>query len=539
MPYIGRDAQTAQSQNKIIDDISSSFNGSTTSFALLVGGVAPAPFPASSQNVLISVGGVIQEPDSTGTNGYQLTGANIVFSAAPASGQSFFGVILAGADYVNAGANFPDGDAGTPSITFSQDLDTGLFRSGTGTTSFTSNNNRIADFGTTEIVFNEDGDDINFRVEGDTEANLLFVDAGNDRVGIGSNSPQTKLEVDNGNPSGTLPTLGGLLVTNAGTSSSTAAMCIATGSGPVFNVMNNGNVGIGTDSPTNQLHISESSAANNQCELKLESFRPGIRFQDLSTGAASAEIVGDNSLKFRVSVPVDDNTALTERMRITADGNLFVNTVDSTLYNNNSSSGQGFSYLADSELGVARWQDNVAYFNRMGNDGDILRFLAQGSTEGNIKVNGSTVSLTGGHLSRWSQLAGGADRIEILRGSVLSNLDEMCEWGEEDNEQLNRMKVSDVEGDVNVAGVFESWDDDDNIYTNDFYCAMTGDFIIRIAQGTTVARGDLLMSAGDGTAKPQGDDIVRSKTIAKVTSTVVSETYADGSYCVPCVLMAC
>ena len=34
-----------------------------------------------------------------------------------------------------------------------------------------------------------------------------------------------------------------------------------------------------------------------------------------------------------------------------------------------------------------------------------------------------------------------------------------------------------------------------------------GDFVIRIAQGTTVARGDLLMSAGDGTAKPQDDDM--------------------------------
>jgi hypothetical protein len=97
--------------------------------------------------------------------------------------------------------------------------------------------------------------------------------------------------------------------------------------------------------------------------------------------------------------------------------------------------------------------------------------------------------------------------------------------------------VSSVEGDVNVAGVFVSWDDDDE--WNDFYVAMTGDMIIRIAQGTTVARGDLLMSAGDGTAKPQGDDIVRSKTIAKVTSTNVSHTYDDGSYCVPCVLMAC
>jgi hypothetical protein len=94
-------------------------------------------------------------------------------------------------------------------------------------------------------------------------------------------------------------------------------------------------------------------------------------------------------------------------------------------------------------------------------------------------------------------------------------------------------------GDKNVAGVFQSWDDDDDTYLNDFYCAMTGDFVIRIAQGVTVERGDLLMSAGDGTAKPQDDDIVRSKTIAKVTSTTVSTTYSDGSYCVPCVLMAC
>ena len=90
-----------------------------------------------------------------------------------------------------------------------------------------------------------------------------------------------------------------------------------------------------------------------------------------------------------------------------------------------------------------------------------------------------------------------------------------------------------------MAGVFVNWDDDDEVFTSDMNVAMTGDMVIRIAAGTTVQRGDLLMSAGDGTAKPQGDDIVRSKTIAKVTSTHVSETYADGSYVVPCVLMAC
>jgi len=41
-----------------------------------------------------------------------------------------------------------------------------------------------------EIVFNEDSQDIDFRVESDGNANMLFVDGGNNRVGIGTNAPQ-------------------------------------------------------------------------------------------------------------------------------------------------------------------------------------------------------------------------------------------------------------------------------------------------------------------------------------------------------------
>ena len=144
MPYIGHSPEVAQRRYESIDDISGSFNGSTTSFALQVGGVTPAPFPVASENVLISVGGVIQEPDGTGSNGFQLTGTNIVFSSAPAAGQSFFGVILAGADYVTAGHAFPDGDAAGPSITFSQDLDTGVFRAGSGAIGFGGNGSEHA-----------------------------------------------------------------------------------------------------------------------------------------------------------------------------------------------------------------------------------------------------------------------------------------------------------------------------------------------------------------------------------------------------------
>jgi hypothetical protein len=236
------------------------------------------------------------------------------------------------------------------------------------------------------------------------------------------------------------------------------------------------------------------------------------------------------------STTADGASSPTERMRITSTGKTYWGSDDPA---SNNTVGIMVGSTTDTVLHVSRNAQPPVAINRKANDGVLIHFLQDGTIEGDISVSGTTVSYNGGHISRWSQLPSGAERTEILRGSVLSNIDEMCEWGEEDNEQLNRMKVSDVEGDKNVSGVFQAWDDDDNTYTNDFYCAMTGDFIIRIAEGITVERGDLLMSAGDGTAKPQDDDIIRSKTIAKVTSTNVSCTYEDGSYCVPCVLMAC
>ena len=136
--YIGNDLQVAESGNKIIDDISSSFNGSTTSFALLVGGAAPVPFPINTQQIYISVNGVIQEPDPTGSAGFKLLGNNIVFSSAPANGHAFFGVILSGADYVTVGTEFPAGSATAPSITFGNDNNTGLYSVTGGTMGFTS-----------------------------------------------------------------------------------------------------------------------------------------------------------------------------------------------------------------------------------------------------------------------------------------------------------------------------------------------------------------------------------------------------------------
>jgi len=49
-----------------------------------------------------------------------------------------------------------------------------------------------------QLTVNEDGADVDFRVEGDTSTHLLFVDASTDRVGINTSTPGSKLHIDGG-----------------------------------------------------------------------------------------------------------------------------------------------------------------------------------------------------------------------------------------------------------------------------------------------------------------------------------------------------
>ena len=204
MGYLGLTPTTAQQTYLNVDDISGSFNGSTTSFALLVGGVAPSPFPVTN-SCLISVGGVVQRPDDSGTEGFRISGGNIIFSSAPGTGEDFFGVVLAGADYLNVGANFPDGTVGVPSITFQADTDTGIYRGGSGIVSVASNGVAAGSFSSTGFsavagtvgapaistitdtntgIYFPAADNIGF-VEGGVEA--LRIDSSG-RVGIGTSA---------------------------------------------------------------------------------------------------------------------------------------------------------------------------------------------------------------------------------------------------------------------------------------------------------------------------------------------------------------
>jgi hypothetical protein len=312
------------------------------------------------------------------------------------------------------------------------------------------------------------------------------------------------------------------------------------GSNEAMRIDSSGNVGIGTSSTDGKLKISATSGGGNAAELTLYGNNGAVYgYSNVVRSKIASQSAGDAFGANLLFYTNDSSNVYQERMRIDSSGNVGVGTTTNPGGTSGSAPRGQWLAGANGAFVSATYQSAAAEFNRLNNDGSVVNIKQNGTTEGTISVSGTTVSYNGGHLARWSQTADNTRIDGLVKGTVMTNLDQMAVWGDEDNEQLNCMAVSSVEGDPNVAGVFVNWDNDDEDYTSDMNIAMTGDMIIRIAQGTTVARGDMLMSAGDGTAKSQGDDIVRSKTIAKVTSTHVTCTYDDGSYCVPCVLMAC
>jgi hypothetical protein len=339
-----------------------------------------------------------------------------------------------------------------------------------------------------------------------------------------------------------------------------AADTIAFGEGgaEAMRIDSSGNVGIGTNSPATRVEIRKDSATSLSAysdALRLTNglnygYGVGLDFAQPPSTGASIAVTGaisndyDSDNNYSTRFYTMGSGTLAERARITSGGEACFGTTATIL--RTQSGGSGGVVLNAGGLGIsdfARSSSTVIAVNLLSVDGTLIDFRQDATSEGTISVSGTTVSYNGGHLSRWAQMPGTKDDT-LVKGTVMSNLDEMnvytdAEGNPVDNEQLNKVKVSDVEGDVNVAGVFVNWTYDDAHQVDEINMAMTGDMIIRIAQGVVVQKGDLLMSAGDGTAKPQDDDIVRSKTVAKVTSNHVTCTYADGSYCVPCVLMAC
>jgi hypothetical protein len=91
---------------------------------------------------------------------------------------------LAGGTLTGALLVDDSGTAALPAIAFDGDPNTGIFSPGADQIGIATNGVERVEFGTTEVVFNDGGADVDFRVEGDTNADLFKIDAGLDQVQV-------------------------------------------------------------------------------------------------------------------------------------------------------------------------------------------------------------------------------------------------------------------------------------------------------------------------------------------------------------------
>ena len=180
MSYVGNPIDT-QNTFQSLQGKRFSGDGSETEFTLDVA-------PSSTLDIEVFVGNVRQDPNSA----YTVSGTTLTFTGAPPSGTNNIyvvhqaksvGTITPGANSVGiTQLNVSDGSSGQA-----------LTTNGSGTLSFasvglagiddqSSSNDDQLTITDTAVVVNEDSDDVDFRVEGNGEANLLYIDGGEDKI---------------------------------------------------------------------------------------------------------------------------------------------------------------------------------------------------------------------------------------------------------------------------------------------------------------------------------------------------------------------
>jgi hypothetical protein len=540
MAYVGQGIKGGTFS--VLDTSGNTYNGSNVTFDLGTQVGSPA-------QLLVSHDGVIQKPvtDYTIATG----GTQITFTTAPASGASIFITEISGAvgapmnRDINGDELILDADADT-SITADTDDQIDIRIAGNDDFKLTAKTLSIggAAAADTAIVF--DGNAQDFYIALDDSADDLL-------IGLGSTVGTTPaISIDENLA---IKTYGDITMTGT-----TPKLTIGDAGAEDTMIVFDGNAvdyRLGLDDSADNFEIGIGS---------VHTTTPQMTFN--STGI----ILNEESEDYDFRVESNGNSA----MLYVDGGSDFVGVGK----NNGTASNIGNYFSPTSENHITTGNYLCLILNRQTDDGTIVSLKQGNSQEGTIAVSGSTVSYNTFCGAHWSRLADNS-KPTILRGTVMESIATMCDWYQavatdsdgskiiedialpngksvgdavtftskgkeytgkyvkEDNEQLPMCKISDTADSKSVYGVFLAWDDaDDGLDgdVNDMRVASLGAFVVRIHKDQTVAIGDYLVSNGDGTAKKQADDILRSNTIAKVTSTTKTHTHGDGSYCVPCTL---
>jgi hypothetical protein len=230
-------------------------------------------------------------------------------------------------------------------------------------------------FLTTETVFNDPSNDIDFRVESDDNTHMLFVEAGENRVGIGTNAPDKDLHVEGSDGSGEIRIensahlvrldLQALQTTAVVRTVGSHSLILQTAQTEAMRIDSSQNVGIGTSTPSQKLSVAGHMDISATSRFYLDG--------------------GGNTFISEVSADaIAFTTNNSERMRIDSSGVVNVGTTTAV-------SGA----TAVSAHGISSFQNAGNYgvnINRQTNDGAAINFRRGGNDRGSISVHGSTGS---------------------------------------------------------------------------------------------------------------------------------------------------
>lgn len=164
---------SAAASNILVDEFTG--DGSDTTFTL-------SAAPTNENNTQVFVGGVYQEKAT-----YSISNAVLTFSTAPANGVSIEVVSIA-VGQINSAVQLSDADGDTKvMVEESSDEDKIRF-------DIAGTEEMVMD--ATGIIINDGSNDRDFRIESNGNDGMLFVDGGNDRVGIGTSSPADRFQVN-------------------------------------------------------------------------------------------------------------------------------------------------------------------------------------------------------------------------------------------------------------------------------------------------------------------------------------------------------
>ena len=317
MAYIGPAPNPGQ--NREVDDISSGFDGGTAAFTLQVNGQNVSP--GSANAIIVSLGGVVQNP---GTD-YTVAGSTITFTTNPASGLSFFGLVL--------GQQVDTEGTADGSITLNK------FINGTSSNNgkfLRANNGAAPSFETvTGTTINNNADNRVITGSGTAntlngESNVVIDSNGNLGIGVASHDPLTALHVQ-GSSAGALKDV--LTLTNqTGSAGTEVGMVFECGADEVARISARND---GSDIGPLKFYTATSQAADPTEKMRLTA-GGNLGIGEVSPGQAVV-------IKRGLDVDYDISTATTNtQLVIKSNGASGTNKCIGLSFNGPNSNGEGF-----------------------------------------------------------------------------------------------------------------------------------------------------------------------------------------------------